>query len=93
MLQVLSIIWAAGWLWVSLPAQDMVSLTAAAAVAVLAVLAAGALRRAAVVGGWSYGIRTGVVVAPRRTYAVPKVVDPDAAGRARPRAPTAGLAA
>jgi hypothetical protein len=92
-LQVLSTIWAAGWLWASLPAQDMVSLTAAAAVAVLAVLAAGALRRAAVVGGGSYGVRTGVVVARRRTYAVPKIGDPDAAGRARPRAPTADPAA
>jgi hypothetical protein len=92
-LQVLSTIWAAGWLWFSSPTHDMVSLTAVAAVAVLTVLAAGALRRAAGVGGGSYGPRTGVVVAPRQTYAVPKIIDPDAAGRARPRAPTADPAA
>lgn len=89
MLEALSTIWAACLLLVSTPFTDVVSLTAVAAIAVLAVLAAGALRRAAVVGGVVYGVRSGVVVARRRTDGVPRLSDPDAAGRARPRAPTA----
>lgn len=93
MLQALSTIWAACWLLSSGPTNDMVSLTAVAAIAVLAVLAAGALRRAAVIGGNAYGPRTAVVVAPRRAHAVPRHSDPNAAGRARPRAPTANPAA
>jgi hypothetical protein len=92
-LQALSTIWAGCWLLFSAPATDMVALTAVVAIAVLAVLAAGALRRAAVVGGVLYGVRSGVVVAPRRTCTVPRLCDPDAAGRARPRAPTADPAA
>ena len=75
------------------PANDMVSLTAVAALAVLAILAAGALRRAAAFGGYVYGLHAAVVVAPGQAHAVPRHCDPDAAGRARPRAPTADLAA
>ncbi len=86
MLEALSTIWAASF-------TDMVSLTAFAAIAVLAVLVAGALRRAAVVSGNAHGFRTRVLVAPRRAHAVPRHSDPDAAGRARPRAPTADPAA
>jgi hypothetical protein len=92
-LEALSTIWAACWLLFSTPLTDVVSLTAIAAIAVLALLATGALRRAAAVGGNAYGLRTVVVVAPRPTYAVPRHSDPDAAGRARPRAPTADPAA
>jgi hypothetical protein len=92
-LEALSTFVASCLLLFSAPANDMVSLTAVAAIAVLAVLAAGALRRAAVVGGNAHGQRTAVVVAPRRTHAVPRHSDPDAAGRARPRAPTVSLAA
>jgi hypothetical protein len=87
-LQALSTLVAGFW-----PANDMVSLTAIAAIAVLAVLAAGALRRAAVVGGNTNGPRTAVVVAAGQAHAVPRHSDPDAAGRARPRAPTANPAA
>jgi hypothetical protein len=87
-LQALSTLVAGCW-----PANDMVSLTAVAAIAVLAILAAGALRRAAVVGGNTNGPRTAVVVAPGQAHAVPRHSDPDAAGRARPRAPTVSLAA
>jgi len=92
-LQALSTIWMGCWLLFSAPANDMVSLTAVAAFAVLAVLAARALRRAAGVDGDSWWPRTAVHVAPRRAHAVPRHSDPDAAGRARPRAPTADLAA
>lgn len=93
MLQALSTIVTGFWLLFSGPATDMVSLTAVAAIAVLAVLAAGALRRAAAIGGNAYGPHTAVVVAPGRAHAVPRHSDPDAAGRARPRAPTANPAA
>jgi hypothetical protein len=92
-LPALSTIWAGCWLLFSTPVNDMVSLTAVAAIAVLSVLAAGALRRAAGVGGDLYGLRTAEVVAPGRSHAVPRHADPDAAGRARPRAPTADPAA
>jgi hypothetical protein len=92
-LQALSTFVAGCWLLFSSPANDMVSLTAVAAIAVLAVLAAGALRRAAVVGGNANGPHTAVVVAPGRAHGVPRHSDPDAAGRARPRAPTANPAA
>jgi hypothetical protein len=92
-LHALSTIWAVCWLLFSTPVSDMVSLTAVAALAVLAVLAARALRLAAAIGGNSYRPRSGVVVAPGRAYRVPRLADPDAAGRPRPRAPTADLAA
>ncbi len=86
MLEALSTIWAASF-------TDVVSLTAFAAIAVLAVLTAVALRRSAVIGGVLGAPRTGVHFAIRRAHPITKHSDPDAAGRARPRAPTTNLAA
>ena len=94
-LHALSTIWAACWLFLSTPVDDMVSLTAVAAIAVLAaVLAARALLlAAAAVSGTAYGPVGEVVISSGRAYRVPRLWDPDAAGRPRPRAPAAGLAA
>jgi hypothetical protein len=89
----LSTLWAGVWTFVATPPADMLSLTAVAAIAVLAVLAAGALLRAAALGD---GAAAPVTVRPAAigaAHGVPRLRDPDAAGRPRPRAPSAGPAA
>lgn len=93
MLPALSTLRAGLWLFVATPPAGMLSLTTVA-IAVLAVLAAVALlRAAATLGGAAAApvtVRAAVVGAAHR---VPRLLDPDAAGRPRPRAPTAAPAA
>jgi hypothetical protein len=94
----LSTIWSGVWLLfatpsTALPSTDVLSLTAVAALAVLAVLAAGALLRAAALGGTT-STPVAVGVGPiDSAHGVPRLRDPDAAGRPRPRAPSANQAA
>jgi Family of unknown function (DUF6412) len=92
-LPALSTIWAGAWLFLATPSTDVLSLTAVAAIAVLAVLAAGALLRATAAGGTTAApaaVRPATIDA---AHGVPRLCDPDAAGRPRPRAPSANPAA
>jgi hypothetical protein len=104
----LSTIWSGVWLFLALPSTalpstvlpstalpstDVLSLTAVAAIAVLAVLAAGALLRAGAFGGTTVApVAVGADPA-RAVHGVHRLCDPDAAGRPRPRAPSANPAA
>jgi hypothetical protein len=92
-LPALSTIWTGLWMFFATPSTDMLSLTAVAAIAVLAVLATGALLRSATGAGTTPGL---VAVRPANVgaaHGVPRLCDPDAAGRPRPRAPSAAPAA
>ena len=93
MLPALSTIWAGVWMFLSTPSTDVLSLTAIAAIAVLAMLTAGALRRAAAKLGTTSGPAIAHVAAAAGPHGVPRLCDPDAAGRPRPRAPSADPAA
>ena len=86
-------LWAGLWLFFATPPTDVLSFTAVAALAVLAVLAAGALLRAAALVGTGFSPATIGAVTTGAAHGVARLCDPDAAGRPRPRAPTAGLAA
>lgn len=94
MLPALSTIWAGVWLFLATPSPaDVLSLGAVVAIAALAILAAGALLRAATTGGTP---ATPATVGPATigaAHPVPRLCDPDAAGRPRPRAPSADPAA
>jgi hypothetical protein len=91
----LGTIWTGAWLLATSPNPSAFSsLTAVAAVALLVVLTAGALRRAAAILAGRAPVPA--VVAARRADrrdAVPRLCDPDAAGRPRPRAPSSHPAA
>lgn len=96
MLSALGTIWAGVWLLATTPteAPSLSSLTALAAVALFAALTAGAMRRAAAAA--SRHTFTPALAAARwakRHDGVPRLSDPDAAGRPRPRAPSANQAA
>ena len=93
MLPTLSTIWTGLWLFFATPSTDMLSLTAVAAIAVLAVLAAGALLRSAGGAGAMSGPAAVRPAATGTAHGVPRLCDPDAAGRPRPRAPSAVPAA
>ena len=98
MLPALSTIWSGVWLFLATPFSttppvDVLSLTAVAAIAVLAVLAAGALLRAAALGGTAVAPVAVGAGAVDTGCGVPRLCDPDAAGRPRPRAPSANPAA
>ena len=103
MLPALSTIWSGVWLFfatpflaapfLAAPPADVLSLAGVAAIAVLAVLAAGALLRAATLGGTA-SAPVAVGVGPiDAAHGVHWLCDPDAAGRPRPRAPSANPAA
>jgi hypothetical protein len=89
----LSTIWAGAWLFFATPPTDMLSLTAVAAITVLAVLAAGALLRATTAGGTGATLATVRPATIDAAHGVSRLCDPDAAGRPRPRAPSANPAA
>ena len=93
MLPALSTIWTGVWLFAAAPSADMLSFTAVAAIAALAILAAGALLRAATTGGTPAAPATVGTATIGAAHDVPRLCDPDAAGRPRPRAPSAGPAA
>jgi hypothetical protein len=89
----LSTIWTGLWLFFATPSTDMLSLTAVAAIAVLAVLAAGALRRSATGAGTATGPAAVRPAPAGGRHGVPRLCDPDAPGRPRPRAPSTAPAA
>lgn len=93
MLPTSSTIWTGVWLFFATPSTDMLSLTAVAAVAVLAVLAVGALLRSAARAGATSGPAAIRPAATGAAHGVHRFCDPDAAGRPRPRAPSAAPAA
>jgi hypothetical protein len=97
-LSVLGTIWAGAWLLVTAPATapaNLSALTAVAAVALLAALTGGAMRRAlaAAAVAPSRVPDAALARAERRRDEMPRLCDPDAAGRPRPRAPSANPAA
>jgi hypothetical protein len=89
----LSTIWTGLWMFFATPSTDVLSFTAVAAIAVLAVLAAGALLRSATGTGTASGPVTVRSASVGAAHGVPRLCDPDAAGRPRPRAPSAAPAA
>jgi hypothetical protein len=95
-LAILGTFWSGAWLLATAPADapSLSSLTAVAALALLGALTAGAMRRAVAAG--SRPAFAPIPVRPRSTRGdetVPRLFDPDAAGRPRPRAPSADPAA
>ncbi len=99
MLSLLGTLWASFWLLTapSVTEQSFPSLTAVAALALLTVTAAAAIRLAAATSavlaraGWDFGPVP--VRDTERLRTVPRLSDPDAAGRPRSRAPSANPAA
>jgi hypothetical protein len=98
-LAILGTFWSGAWLLATAPVDapslsSLSSLTAVAALALLGALTAGAMRRAVAAG--SRPAFAPIPVRPRSTRGdetVPRLFDPDAAGRPRPRAPSADPAA
>jgi hypothetical protein len=88
-LSVLGTIWTGAWLFAAAPHPSALSsLTAVAAVALIVALTAVAVRRAVAIAT-GRALMPALAAARRadRHDAVPRLRDPDAAGRPRPRAP------